>query len=182
MNIEVFDLGKGRETLGTRELGARDAQELRDRSIERETTTVVDFVGVQIASSRYLDEIACALRGLILDYSQHCIVLRSLTDDVHDTLMLVLGRRGMSLTLLDEDALHVLGDRGHLDETLRQAQELGTFTASQLADRLELKVPNLHQRLNQLRAAGAVFKLEPDDRRSFRFATPPARELASAAR
>lgn len=182
MKPDVVELRARGRVLGTRALGAEIAAELRERTAAATATIVVDFAGIEVASSPVLDEIACALRAAIMDHPGHYVVLAHLNEDVRDTLELVLARRDMVLTLLTDEQLRIVGGRQHLDETLAQAQELGTFTAGELADRLELKLPNLHQRLVQLQTAGAVTRVEVPGapRRPVVFATPSASDLATA--
>lgn len=144
---------------------------------------VVDFKDVEVASSPVLDEIARALRAAIADYPDRFVVLANLNEDVRDTMLLVLEARDMSLTTVHDDTLELLGGRTHLEETLAQAQALGTFTAAELAERLKVKLPNLHHRLNELQAAGAVARVETragESRRAIQFATPNPRELTPA--
>lgn len=168
--------------LGTRSLGTRIATELRERIAASDAPVIVDFAQVEVASSPVLDEIACALRASITDHPGRFAVLTHLNEDVRDTLELVLERRDMTLTALTGDALQLIGGRKHLEDTLAEAQELGTFTAGELAERLELKLPNLHQRLVQLQAAGAVVRAEPagGPTRPVVFTTPDAEQLAAA--
>ena len=123
------------------------------------------------------------MRAAIVDRPQRFVLLANLNEDVADTIALVLERRDASLAALDEDKVEVLGGRPHLQETLAAAQALGTFTAAELAELLEQKLPNLHQRLAQLQAAGALTRSEdPKARRGRRllFKTPELQELASA--
>lgn len=179
---EVVALRAHGRVLGTRELGRELAALLRDRVASAKSTVLVDFDQVEIASSPLLDEVACALRAAIADHSGRCVVLANLNEDVCDTLLLVLERRDMSLAVLGDDQLQLIGGRQHLEETLRSAQELGQFTAAQLAERLKIKLPNLHQRLTQLQAAGAVTRVEPaaGSRRALMFATPSRKDLIPA--
>jgi DNA-binding MarR family transcriptional regulator len=62
-----------------------------------------------------------------------------------------------------------------LQETFNAAARLETFTAPELADELNIKLPNLHARLNALLDAGALSR-EPDDTvergKRFRYAAP----------
>src|SRR5436305_1341627 len=182
MKSDVVALRAHGRVLGTRKLGSELAAALRQRVAATDGVVVVDFDGVEVASSPVLDEIACALRAAIADNPGRFVVLTNLNEDVHDTLRLVVEQRDMSLAMLKDDELQLIGGRQHLEETLRGAQELGTFTAAQLADRLELKLPNLHQRLGQLQAAGAVTRVEPagGPQRALVFATPDIAELAPA--
>jgi DNA-binding MarR family transcriptional regulator len=178
---DVVALRTRGRALGTRALGAELAAELRQRISDASGTVLVDFDGVEVASSPVLDEIACALRAAISDNPGRLVVLTALNEDVRDTLSLVLQRREMMLATLQDRQLQLVGGRKHLEETLAEAQELGQFTAAQLADRLELKLPNLHQRLVQLQAAGAVRRVEsPARQRAMVFATPNPDELTAA--
>lgn len=182
MKLEIVALRAHGRVLGTRKLGSELATALRERVAATEGVVLVDFDGVDVASSPVLDEIACALRAAIRDNPGRFVVLTNLNEDVYDTLLLVVERRDMSLAMLRDDELRLIGGRRHLDETLTGAQELGKFTAAQLADRLELKLPNLHQRLVRLQAAGAVTRVERvgGPQRALVFATPSPGELASA--
>lgn len=182
VKTDVVALSAHGRVLGTRKLGIELATELRERVTAAESVVLVDFDGVEVASSPVLDEIACALRAAITDNTGHFVVLTNLNEDVRDTLLLVLERRDMSLATLEDDRLRLLGGRQHLEETLSSAQDLGRFTAAQLAERLELKLPNLHQRLVQLQAAGAVARVEPEGgpQRALMFATPSRSELEPA--
>ncbi|MGA8363428.1 MAG: DUF4325 domain-containing protein [Solirubrobacteraceae bacterium] len=178
---QVIGLRVHGKFLGTRTLGRSTAVELRDRIGDADSPVVIDFAKVEVASSPFLDELACALRSSIADSPGRFVVLANLNEDVRDTLVLVLRHRNMTLTVLHDDALHLIGGREHLDETLVQAQALGTFTAGDLAERLKLKLPNLHQRLAQLQAAGAVARVETSGaQRPVRFATPQHDELVAA--
>lgn len=182
MKLSIVALRKRGRVLGTRELGAEIAVEVRERIAARTGVTVMDFDGVEIASSPVLDEIACALRAALTDHAGRMVVLTHLNEDLYETLKLVLEHRDMALTTLDEERLRLIGGRKHLEETLAGAQELGTFTAAQLAERLEVKLPNLHARLKQLQAAGAVARLDPSSGSgsALRFAVATADELATA--
>jgi hypothetical protein len=169
------------KVLGTRVLGREVAEQLRARVDEGHRDLFVDFAGVQVASSPFLDELACMLRAWSADHPDRFVVLTRLNEDVRDTLVLVLERREMALTELREDKLQLIGGRAHLKQTLGAAQELETFTAAELAVQLELKLPNLHQRLVALQAAGAVVRVHPPGapQRPVVFATPPPAELAA---
>ena len=162
-------------------LGREVAEQLRARVDEAQRDLFVDFAGVQVASSPFLDELARTLRAWNADHPDRFVVLTRLNEDVQDTLVLVLERREMALTELRKGKLQLIGGRAHLKETLGAAQELETFTAAELAVQLELKLPNLHQRLVALQAAGAVVRVHPPGapQRPVVFATPPPAELAA---
>jgi hypothetical protein len=179
----MFPLRQYGNVLATRKIGADVAAELR-ASMEGAEIVIVDFCEIRVASAPFLDELAMGLRAMIAD-SQRFVLLAHLNEDLVDTLELVLQRRDIVLTTIKPGgALQTVGGSRQLEETLAAAQELQTFTAPQLAEQLELKLPNLHQRLNQLRAAGALTKRDdPTAERGRRhlFQTPTLPELESAA-
>jgi hypothetical protein len=183
MKPEVVAMGTWGRVLGTRRLGQEVADVIRTCAAKSTLPIVIDFKGVQVASSPVLDEIARALRAAIADYPDRFVVVAHLNEDVRDTMRLVVESRNMSLATLRDDKLELLGGRSHLEETLAQAQALGTFTATELAERLRVKLPNLHHRLHELQAAGAVARVEPragGSRRAIQFATPNPRDLTPA--
>ncbi len=169
------------KVLGTRTLGREVAEQLRERAGDGTQDLFVDFAGVQVASSPFLDELARVLRAWNADHPERFVVLASLNEDVQDTLALVLERRDMTLVAVEKGTLRLIGGRAHLEETLKVAQELEVFTAAELAEQLKLKLPNLHQRLVALEATGGVVRVRPDGKpqRPVVFATPSADELAA---
>lgn len=181
---DVVALGKRGRVLGTRKLGTELADEIRARAAKSKHPLLVDFKNIAVASSPVLDEIARAVRAVILDYPDRFVVLAHLNEDVHETMLLVLQSRDMSLATIEGETLELLGGRAHLDETLAAAQSLeGTFTASELAKRLEVKLPNLHHRLKELQAAGAVARVASvpgESRRATKFVTANPQDLIPA--
>jgi hypothetical protein len=169
------------KVLGTRALGRDVAEQLRGLAGDGQQDLFVDFTGVQVASSPFLDELALMLRAWNTDHPERFVVLTHLNEDVQDTLALVLDRREMTLAEVEKGTLRLIGGRAHLEETLKAAQELGVFTAAELAEQLELKLPNIHQRLVALEATGAVVRMRPPGapQRPVVFATPQAETLAA---
>lgn len=181
VKLNVVSLQDHGSFLATRALGSRVAEDLRREASADDAPLVVDFKGVEVASSPVLDEVACALRAVIADKRGRFVVLTGMNEDVRDTLELVLERRDIALTVLSGEALEILGGRQHLEETLAEAQKLGAFTAKELAERLELKLPNLHQRLTQLEAAGAVSRTAGVAAgKQLVFTTPPVGDLTAS--
>lgn len=178
----IYSLRKHGTVLATRGLGAEIAAAFRSDDVSPDGL-IVDFEGVRVASSPCLDEIACALRSMIADNPERFVLLGNLNEDVVDTLELVVARRNILLTAVRDGKLKTVGGTRQLDETLEAAEELGTFTAPELAERLELKLPNLHQRLKQLQSAGALTKTDdPSAQRGRRllFSAPEAESRALA--
>ncbi len=169
------------KVLGTRTLGREVAERLRERVGDGHTDLFVDFTGVQVASSPFLDEVARTLRAWNIDHPDRFVVLINLNEDVEDTLTLVLERLNMMLVTSEKGTLKLIGGKAHLTATLKAAQELEVFTAAELAEQLELKLPNLHQRLVTLQEAGAVVRAAADGKpqRPVVFETPSADELAA---
>ena len=182
---QTYSLLRHGKVLGTRSLGVEIARDLRESDPAR-PGLIVDFQGIRVASSPVLDEIAITLRSLIADHPERFVLLANLNEDLADTLGLVVDRRGIVLTTVGpKGKLETIGGSRQLDETLAAAEELGTFTAPELAERLELKLPNLHQRLKQLEAAGALTRADdPSAQRGkrlvFKTAPEPDREPAGA--
>jgi DNA-binding MarR family transcriptional regulator len=169
------------KVLGTRTLGREVAERLRERVGDGRADLFVDFTGVQVASSPFLDEVARALRAWNVDHPDRFVVLINLNEDVEDTLTLVLERLNMMLVTSEKGTLKLIGGKAHLTTTLKAAQELEVFTAAELAAQLELKLPNLHQRLITLQEAGAVVRTPVAGKlqRPVVFQTPSADELAA---
>lgn len=183
MTPSTYSLRKHGTVLATRGLGAEVAARLRASSASAPSVVIVDFAEIRVASSPFLDEVACALRSMIADSPERFVLLANLNEDLTDTLELVVGRRDIVLTTVREGKLETVGGTRQLDETLAAGEELGTFTAPELAERLELKLPNLHQRLSQLQAAGALTRSDdPSARRGRRllFKTPEIESRAPA--
>ncbi len=180
---QIYSLRRHGKVLGTRSLGTKIARELRESDSTR-PGLIVDFSDIRVASSPVLDEIAIAMRSLASDHAYDYVLLANLNEDLLDTLELVVKRRDIVLTALGQDGtLETVGGSHQLEETLAAAEELGTFTAPELAERLELKLPNLHQRLKQLEAAGALSRSDdPSAERGRRllFAAPPESQTAGA--
>ena len=182
VKLDVIQLRRRGKVLGTRALGGEVAEQIRASDPDADAL-ILNFTGVRVASSPFLDELVRATRAAVADHPDRHVVYGGLDEDVLDTLGLVAERLGATLTVLEGEKLQVLGGRRFLEETLAAAQELGEFTATELAERLELKLPNLHQRLTQLQAAGAITRTDDPTAqrgRRLKFATPDVGELADA--
>jgi hypothetical protein len=160
VNPVIYDLGGHGPVLANRATG-RTAGEKAARKWAKSDALIVGFWNVEVASAPFLDELLRALRGALAGGdSQRLLVVSGLNDDVRESLAIVLERRRWAMAELKRDHLELLGGREHLDATLDEAQKLGAFTAPDLAKRLELKLPNLHSRLQQLAEAGAIARAE----------------------
>jgi DNA-binding MarR family transcriptional regulator len=142
--------------LATRELGRTVGRELQDALVDA-PGLVLSFAGVEVASPPFLDELLASIHASLHGgEANKLLVLDGLNDDVKESLLIVLERRKLALANLEDDQIKLLGGSRQLKETLREAQHMGEFSAPELAERLEIKLPALHQRLQALLETGAV--------------------------
>jgi DNA-binding transcriptional ArsR family regulator len=170
----VFDLGEIGKVLATRERGREAGRAAADRLVGA-PAMILGFWGVEVASPPFIDEFLRALRAeLSGGESSRLLVAAGANEDVRESLLIVLERQGSSLATLERDHIELLGGSRQLRETLKEAQELGYFTASELAERLKVKLPNLHARLKALTEVGAVAREDAGGERPSRGGTARA--------
>ncbi len=141
---------------------------------------VLSFAGVEVASPPFLDELLSSIHASLHGADANkLIVLDGLNEDVRESLLLVLERRKLALANLENDQIKLLGGSRQLRETLREAQRMGEFSAPDLAERLQIKLPALHQRLQALLETGAVSRTRDSARERGRHAyhAPKPRDL-----
>ncbi len=182
LKIQRYDLANKGRVLATRpvgrEVGAEAAARLTDSP-----GLLLSFYGVDVASPSFLREVFNALRGVLTSSEQHWLLFTGMNEDVRESIELVLKHEKMVLGSLEKNHIDLLGGSEHLSATLHEAQKLGTFTAPELAERLKVKLPALHQRLNQLTEAGLLTREDdPTATRGRRgkYTAPPADELHEA--
>lgn len=152
----IFDLGEHGKVLATRDLGREIGRRVADELSEAQAM-ILGFWGVEVASPPFLDELLRALGAVLWGgESQRLVVAAGFNEDVRESLSMVLDRRGGTLGELDHGQLRLLGGKKHLQDTLEAAQRRGYFTASELAEDLNVKLPNLHARLKALSEAGVL--------------------------
>jgi hypothetical protein len=153
----IFDVGKqGGKVLATRVRGREVGRAAADR-LDEADSMILGFWGVEVASPPFLDEFLQAVRSeLSSGETSRLLVATGVNEDVRESLQMVLERRGGALASLNKGQIELLGGSSQLAETLREAQKLGYFTAAKLAERLEVKLPNLHARLKALTESGAI--------------------------
>jgi len=155
LKLERYDLVRTGRVLATRPVGREVGRAVAERLAES-PGLLVSFYGVDVASPSFLVEVIGALHAVLSSTEDRMLLLTGMNEDVKESVELVLERLKMILGYLDNEQIELLGGSKQLAETLREAQELGSFTVPQLAERLELKLPALHQRLNQLLEAGVL--------------------------
>ena len=153
----VIHLNKSGPVLSTREAG-RAAADAVEEALRARPVVMLDFGGVEIVTPSFLDEILTRVAGVLRAPGAGLLVATAVNDEVGDTLRLVLTHRKMMLAALGPEHAELLGGTRQLQETLEAAQKLKEFTGPDLAAKLKVKLPNLHQRLKALEEAGAVRK------------------------
>jgi len=163
VKFPIYALNTHGEVLSTRPLGRDIGREIHDRLLET-SALMISFAGVEVASAPFLDEVVRAVRGTLAGgEANRLVAVVALNEDVQETLNIVLDKNKMSLASLDEGKVELLGGNEMLRETLDAAVALGErFTAPELAERLRIKLPALHQRLKPLLDTGVLAR-EPDE-------------------
>jgi hypothetical protein len=132
---------------------------------------VLDFESVDVVTPPFLQEVVGALQEIIRRDPEagRIVMATNMNEDVRDTLAFVLARRKQALAFREGKRVELLEGKPKLAETLRQAQALKSFTAPQLAKRLNIRPDAAQQRLRKLLEAGAVVREEdPDASRGIR--------------
>jgi hypothetical protein len=155
----LLKLAEAGPVLSTRAKGREAADRVQDAV--KDGGLVVSFVGVEIATPSFLDEVVMRIAALLRRNESLVVVIAGLSDEVRESLELVVDNRQLRLALLESDQITLLGGTSQLQETLEAAQNLGSFRAPDLAKELKVKLPSLHQRLSALLEAGAVTR-KPD--------------------
>jgi hypothetical protein len=151
-----YALSKHGAVLATRELGRRVGRELQD-ALTGAPGLVLSFAGVEVASPPFLDELLSSVHAVLYGgEADKLLVVDAMNDDVKESLQMVVERRKLAIATLEDRQIKLLGGSRQLRETLREAQSMGEFSAPELAERLEIKLPALHQRLQALLETGAV--------------------------
>jgi len=186
LNITRYDLVRHGRVLATRPKG-REAARAAAEQLSDSSGMLLNFYEVDVASPPFLDEIVQALRAVLMSGDKRWLLVTGYNEDVGESLEMVLARHKMALASVasvQDDELKLLGGSSQLAETLREAQRMGTFTAPDLADRLKIKLPALHQRLNALTESGALGREDdPTATRGKRgiYSVPSPEEIAEAA-
>jgi Mn-dependent DtxR family transcriptional regulator len=155
VKLERYELVQHGRVLATRSVGRDVGRRIAERLAE-EHALLLSFYGVEVASPSFLFELISAVRTALIAQPQRWVLVTGMNEDVLESAELVLDRLKMTLGTLDHGQIKLLGGSQHLQDTIRAAQKLGTFTAPDLAEQLKIKLPALHQRLNQLIKAGVL--------------------------
>lgn len=151
---QLLNMGDGAPVLSTRERGKAAADRVQEALDQG--SVVISFKAVEVATPSYLDEVVRRLGGLLRGNEERVVVITETNEDVAESLELVLEKHKMALATVKGKQLELLGGSAQLKSTLAAAQQMHGFSAADLAKELEVKLPNLHQRLKGLMEAGAV--------------------------
>ncbi len=153
--------------LATREPAKLVLRELEDKIPANTHTVVIDFTGVDAMTHSYCDEFLARYYATLAstvnnrdgtDRNPAIVLLTGLEEDVRETITICLERCDL-IALEDRDSQpFVLAASAVLNETFKAAQQLGTFTALQLAERMGVTAPNANNRLKRLVAARALLR------------------------
>lgn len=157
VKLNRFDLLPHGDVLATRTRG-RDVGRQAIDSLGNSQVLLLNFTGVQVASPPFLDEFLTALRTLVGGGDTgRLLAVVGVNQDVAESFAMVLSRRKLMMAEVQREQVSLLGAPEQLQETLDAAVAIGaTFTAPELADRLAIKLPALHQRLKALADSGVV--------------------------
>jgi hypothetical protein len=158
MNYRHFHLADEARVLATRDQGRRVATMIRERT-EDAVPVVVDFEDVEVVAPPFLDELLNELYRVVQRHRDEGVVVVALNidDDNLETLRMVIGSAERpGLAVKEDDGVYLATRTPHLAETLARAQELRVFTAPKLAEAMDLRLPNVNQRLARLVEAGAL--------------------------
>jgi hypothetical protein len=162
--IAVGELGepwqeKGLRVLATRESGRHVAEEILRRA-EEPGAIILDFAEVGVVTLPFVQEMMSGVHETILRAPEtgRIVVAVNLDRDVADAVSHVLRGRKQALAWYAGQTINLLAADLSLTETLRQAQELDSFTAPLLAERLGIEPTAATHRLKRLLQCGAVIR------------------------
>lgn len=183
MNTFSIQMSLAGSILSKRDVALALAEQI-ENTIPRDAALILHFAGVQIATTSFLDELLLRLRVLVhVSDSSMLIVVGGMDDVVAETMELVLWQRKLALATVTKNQIELLGGSRLLTETFEAASRLATFTATELADELKVKLPDLRQRLDALLEVGAVTR-EPyetvEGGKRYKFRAPSKKLVATA--
>jgi STAS-like domain of unknown function (DUF4325) len=150
------------EVLDTRKGGnkARLSIEQEILSGSLGAAVVLDFRGVRAATVSFIDECIGVLLAnhAIGYYGNHPVLALNANEDVRETIAVTLAHRKLALLHL-MDPPELLGGDEILNQTLREAWNLGKFTAGDLAGNMGISPQAVNNRLKALFRRGALHRM-----------------------
>lgn len=165
-----FPLADEGRVLATREKGLEAGEQIR-RVAADGGDLVLDFGKIEVASAPYLQEIINAVQGILASAGEEgrIVVLTHMNDDVESTMGYVVDKKKLTVPYGNAEQVCLLEATEAIAITFRAAQQLGSFTAPELASMLELNDDAATKRLTKLMSSGAVRReRDPDARQGVR--------------
>lgn len=125
----------------------------------------IDLSGVEAMTISFADELIAKLAAerRIFGNDDSFFLISNGSPEVIETIEVALDRRNLFVAHRKRDGRQTLLAAGmHLQETFRVAQDLGEFTAKDLAEALGLSAPAANNRIKLLAQAGAVTRVRHD--------------------
>jgi hypothetical protein len=148
--------------LATRERGRKVREDIETHlsKVRAGDALVLNFIGVEGITVSFGDE--CVAKLILSrssgDFADRGLAIGGANEDVRETLEAVLSRRKFSAVLITESDVEIIGQDDLLSATLKEAVQLKTFSAADIADRLGITVQAANNRLKQLVATGSVVR------------------------
>ena len=179
MHFLMRDQAPRDRLLSGRELGdkARHDLERAIGALMPGDAVALDFSDIAAVSVPFVDNFLGPLLSGRLGgyYEEHPFVILGASDDVEETIAAALMVRGLSALSIGSRGARLLGSEPSLDETVRFAQDLGEFSATDLAAAFDLTPQAANNRLKALWRAGALTRQQIKPERGgkeFRYRLP----------
>ncbi|WP_217575890.1 MarR family transcriptional regulator [Streptomyces sp. GbtcB7] len=116
----------------------------------------IDFAGVVAMTNSFVDEFLGKFYTLLPaeGHAVEAVQIAGLTEETRDAVAVCLQRRKQFA--VDAESFTLLGDAEVLAGTYDCARKLGTFRAAEIAEELQISLPNANNRLKRLLEAGAL--------------------------
>lgn len=157
-----YRLARHGATFATRARGAEVRADIESavRQTKPDEMILLDFEGVEVISFSFADEVV----GHLLadrshgDLAERAILVTNANEDVVDSIVSSLGRRGLVGARLFGGAIDLLNAPIHLRETFAALRQRGQARTADVAADLGLGLPACNNRLKPLVSAGIVVR------------------------
>ncbi len=172
-----FDVGKGRQHLWTRQLGAETRRELEGdlARLQPGDVLVLDLSGVEVFDYSFAAELfGKLLLALPREHPGRFVLFECLTEYTRENLEKALETLGVAAIERNDGEVNLLGKVHPADrDTFRAVVDADeALTAAELTDRLNVSVTAMNERLSKLSALGVLRRepsVSPKGREQFRY-------------
>lgn len=156
----VFAVEQHGKFLSTRELGKKVLRDMEDRVPAGAAAVAIDFTSVIAMTHSLTDEFLGQYYSSLSthDSAPATVTLTGMNDDVRETVIVCLERRDLIALGHQDEQLALLAASEVLNQTFTLALDLRKFTATNVADHLNITAPNANNRLKRLVAARALIR------------------------